>query len=319
MYKECFWVLFFLLEFTLISIRRLIIFFPPPSTSSSLSLPLHHSPCSWVISCTSKYLIVSLAFSLDMRQLWTGRAPSFYTWWAMLNWNQLVRCSLLYFGSPVFHKETRFGSLPIFRSLFLWADRLLWLSVIFKHKGSFEKAQCKSHILHETVLIYFPWAFLPESSNNHPNALPAPPHDNLNHAFQHPVKGMGKCSVDGCHDLPAPSTPHPNTHKHTLPLFLQSLSAHCRCCGEPKDNSDIEGKYIGNFIYTVLTQLSFILLCVYCMTHFIISRCCVSVCLFLFLLDAQRKIKRYLSPNLLLHKLSKRTDPDVECVRLPDM
>lgn len=35
-----------------------------------------------------------------------------------------------------FHEETRFGSLPISIVLFLWGERLLWLSVIFRHKGA---------------------------------------------------------------------------------------------------------------------------------------------------------------------------------------
>lgn len=108
---------------------------------------------------------------------------------------------LLYFGGYVFREETRFGSLPISILLFLWVAQLLWLSVIFRHKGAhLKKAQCKSHILHETVLIYFPWAFLPKSLNN----LPTHSLHSLN-----PLKA------------PKPNPPHPHP-AGILPFNMQS-------------------------------------------------------------------------------------------------
>lgn len=220
----------------------------------------------------------------------------------MLNWNQLVQCSLLYFGGCVFREETRFGSLPISILLFRRVDRPLWLSVIFKHKGAHLKGLNANLISYmKQSWFIFPELFFLSLQTTFPTHSPHPPQHTprpgWNHAFQHAVKGMGKCSVDGCHDPPAPNPPtHPPTHPFFL--FLQSISAHSRCLAEPKDSSDIEREVLGT---------SFIL-CSHnchssssgqsCTTHLIISSCCVWVggCLFLFSVDGLKDL------NLSLYK-----------------
>lgn len=82
----------------------------------------------------------------------------------------------------------------------------------------FERAQCKSRILHETVLIYFPplrFSFpslqIPPDPSPFPGILP----------FQHPVKGTWKHSVDGCHGPPGclpTRLANNNTHTRVFPL-----------------------------------------------------------------------------------------------------
>lgn len=106
-------------------------------------------------------------------------------------------------------------------SSFLWVDRLLWLSVIFKHKGVHLKR------LNANLISYMKqsWFIFPElfflslqttsQRTPHTPLTHYPPPPGWNHAFQHPVKGMGKRSVDSCHDPPAPN-PLPPSQPTTL-------------------------------------------------------------------------------------------------------
>lgn len=157
--------------------------------------------------------------------------------------------SLLYFGGSVFCEETRFGSLPI--SIPSFCE-----STGYYDCQSFSNIKAHLKRLNANLISYMKqswFTFLPKSSNNHPTHSPHPPYS-WNHAFQHPVKGMGKCSVDSCHDPPAPNPPSPPKHTHNPFSFSSSwYLPTAGAAASPKITVILKDKYIGNFIYTMLT------------------------------------------------------------------
>lgn len=117
--------------------------------------------------------------------------------------------------------------------------------------------------------------------------LSPPPLPGWTYAFQHPVKGTGKCSVDCCNSPPAP--PHaPPTLPHHLFFFSSgSISANSRCLAKPEDTSDTEREVLG----TSFTLCSHSCHSSYSgqswMKHLIISCSSVCVCEFLFSVDGK--------------------------------
>lgn len=142
------------------------------------------------------------------------------------------------------------ASIPFPSASCLRADRgpITAVSHFANTPARFERAQCKSRILHETVLIYFPPSAFLSRVFKYPLTPPFPgilP-------FQHPVKGTWKRSVDGCHGPPG-CLPRAARKQQRARARLPPSSRYLprsRCGAEPADNGPIPGDELReNFIH----------------------------------------------------------------------
>lgn len=123
--------------------------------------------------------------------------------------------------------------MPISVQLCLHVDLLLWLSVIFRHKGDHLKRPNANFISYmKQSWFIFAKLFFPCLQTTALHTLPPP-------AFLQPYRETGERSMDGYHSPRAPKRPATHSQIHASPLhpthiFLQSISASSRCSTKPK-------------------------------------------------------------------------------------